>query len=154
MALVAPLTEEEACKASFVRAIKDALNVVSGKWKLAIVCTMLRGPRRFNEMERLLDGLSPRMLARELRELEVNGVVQRFAVGTAAATGFSYQLTPSGKNLEAVIIGMAQWGVDHRALASQEAVLPTAEVLKNNVLLHHASHGTAHTAASLAPAAR
>lgn len=112
MALVAPLTEEDACKVAFVTAIKDALNVVSGKWKLAIVCTMLRGPRRFNEIERLLNGLSPRMLARELRELEVNGVVQRGVAGI-------YQLTASGQNLEAVIVGMAQWGVDHRALASQ-----------------------------------
>jgi len=51
-------SEEDACKVAFVMAIKDALNVVSGKWKLAIVCTLLLGPRRFNEMERLLNGPS------------------------------------------------------------------------------------------------
>jgi DNA-binding HxlR family transcriptional regulator len=119
MAVLAPLSEEDACKQSFVTAIKDALNVVSGKWKLAIVCTLLRGPRRFNEIERLLAGLTPRMLARELRELEVNGVVQRVAAGPGAGTARSYQLTPSGQALEAVIVGMAQWGVEHRVLTAQ-----------------------------------
>lgn len=127
MASAPYITEEEACKISFVTAIKDALNVVSGKWKLAIICTMLRGPRRFNEMERLLHGLSPRMLARELRELEINGVVERFQSESAPAAVFSYQLTPSGQNLESVIVGMASWGVQHRALsASASAVTESA----------------------------
>jgi DNA-binding HxlR family transcriptional regulator len=122
MAVLAPLSEEDACKQSFVTAIKDALNVVSGKWKLAIVCTLLRGPRRFNEIERLLAGLTPRMLARELRELEVNGVVQRVVVGPGAGAARSYQLTPSGQALEAVIVGMAQWGVEHRVLTAQASL--------------------------------
>lgn len=113
------IEEDEACKQAFVMAIKDALNVVSGKWKLAIVCTMLRGPRRFNEMERLLNGLTPRMLARELRELEVNGVVTRMASGTSANAVRSYELTASGKQLEGVIISMAEWGVQHRVQTTQ-----------------------------------
>ena len=108
------ISEEEACKAAFVIAIKDALNVVAGKWKLAIVCTMLRGPRRFNEIERLLNGLTPRMLVRELRELEINGVVMRTTVGPLGGAVRSYELTASGKQLEVVIIGMAEWGVQHR----------------------------------------
>ena len=108
------ISEEEACKQAFVMAIKDALNVVSGKWKLAIVCTMLRGPRRFNEMERLLAGLTPRMLARELRELEVNGVVTRTTAGQISTVARSYELTASGQQLEGVIISMAEWGVQHR----------------------------------------
>ena len=111
------LSEEDACKVAFVMAIKDALNVVSGKWKLAIVCTMLRGPRRFNEIERLLSGLSPRMLARELRELEVNGVVTRAALTVNDAR--CYELTESGQTLEHVIVSMSEWGVQHRAQFGQ-----------------------------------
>lgn len=107
-------SEEDACKVAFVMAIKDALNVVSGKWKLAIVCTLLLGPRRFNEMERLLNGLTPRMLARELRELEINGVVTRVPVNTASRTARLYELTDSGRQLEGVIVSMAEWGVQHR----------------------------------------
>lgn len=113
------ISEEDACKIAFVMAIKDALNVVSGKWKLAILCTLLRGPRRFNEIERLLHGLSPRMLARELRELEINGVVSRIQTETTPTPVNSYQLTESGQKLEAVIVSMADWGVQHRVSTVQ-----------------------------------
>ena len=124
------LSEDEVCKIQFVMAIKDALNAVSGKWKLAIVCTLLKGPRRFNDIERLLDGLTPRMLARELRELEVNGVLTRIAMPpkdasaganatTTATTVHGYALTASGQGLETVLLSMAEWGVAHRALAGQ-----------------------------------
>lgn len=110
------ISEEDACKVAFVIAIKDAINVVSGKWKLAIVCTLLRGPRRFNEIERLLQGLTPRMLSRELRELEINGVIARTSVAISGSATRSYELTASGKQLEGVIISMAEWGVQHRGL--------------------------------------
>lgn len=129
------ISEEEACKISFVMAIKDALNVVSGKWKLAIVCTMLRGPRRFNEMERLLNGLSPRMLARELRELEVNGVVSRIQSDSSSTLVRSYQLTASGQQLESVIVSMAEWGVAHRVSVAQSLPLGGAPaVVKTQAL--------------------
>ena len=123
------ISEEEACKAAFVMAIKDALNVVSGKWKLAIVCTMLRGPRRFNEMEKLLNGLTPRMLARELRELEVNGVVMRTTAGASISAARSYELTASGKQLEGVIISMAEWGVQHRTQRTTISTVGTRHAL-------------------------
>lgn len=104
------------CKRAFVMAIRDALNVVSGKWKLAIVCTLLSGPKGFSEIERLLDSISPRMLARELRELEINGAIAR-ASGDGSR-GHKYALTPSGRGLESVIAMLAEWGQQHRALTS------------------------------------
>lgn len=116
------ISEEDACKVAFVMAIKDALNVVSGKWKLAILCTLLKGPRRFNEIERLLNGLSPRMLARELRELEVNAVVSRTSLEPSAGAVRSYQLTESGKKLESLIVNMAEWGVQHRAFTVRQLI--------------------------------
>ena len=72
------------------------------------------------------------MLARELRELEVNGVVQRFTVTTAPSTVASYQLTQSGQNLEAVIVGMAQWGVEHRALAAKKSAASSSEAVQSS----------------------
>lgn len=121
------LSEDDACKVAFVMAIRDALNVVSGKWKLAIVCTLLLGPRRFNEIERLLQGLTPRMLARELRELEVNGVVRRVETVSSTAAVRSYELTDSGRNLEKIILSMAEWGVAHRALTTQDFLNSTLQ---------------------------
>lgn len=105
---------DELCKKAFVLALKDALNVVSGKWKLAIVCTLLSGPKGFAEIERLLGTISPRMLSRELRELEVNGVISRQSPTDPAIRAQKYALTSSGRALEALIFQMAQWGQDHR----------------------------------------
>lgn len=102
------------CKKAFVTAIRDALNVVSGKWKLAIICTLLSGPKGFADIERLLGTISPRMLSRELRELEINGAVTRIAAGETGKSN-QYILTTSGKKLEQIVFMLASWGVEHRA---------------------------------------
>lgn len=108
--------DHDLCKRSFVMAIRDALNVVSGKWKLAIVCTLLSGPKGFADIERLLVTISPRMLSRELRELEVNGAITRTDFEDDGKSR-KYVLTPSGKMLEPVIFMLARWGQEHRALS-------------------------------------
>jgi DNA-binding HxlR family transcriptional regulator len=104
--------DHDLCKKAFVMAIRDALNVVSGKWKLAIVCTLLSGPKGFADIERLLATISPRMLSRELRELEVNGAVTRDCSDGKLG---KYVLTPSGRKLEQVVFMLASWGQEHRA---------------------------------------
>lgn len=114
MAQTDDLREDELCKRAFVVAIKDAVNVVSGKWKLAIVCTLLSGPKGFAEIERLLGAISPRMLTRDLRELELSGVIVREQATVNALIGRKYMLTESGKALESLIFQMAHWGQDHR----------------------------------------
>lgn len=108
--------EHDLCKKAFVMAIRDALNVVSGKWKLAIVCTLLSGPKGFADIERLLATISPRMLSRELRELEVNGAIARTEAGDGGKAK-KYALTPSGEKLEQVVFMLATWGTEHRAEA-------------------------------------
>ena len=109
--------DHDLCKRQFVLAIRDAISVVSGKWKLAIVCTLLSGPKGFANIERLLPEISPRMLSRELRELKLNGVIEHTPAG--GYPGFrQYALTPSGQRLEQVIFTMATWGQEHRDFAA------------------------------------
>lgn len=117
--------DHDLCKKAFVMAIRDALNVVSGKWKLAIVCTLLSGPKGFADIERLLATISPRMLSRELRELEVNGAIER--TGADGKTG-KYTLTTSGKRLEQVVFMLATWGAEHRAELGQPLAAPSQPV--------------------------
>lgn len=105
--------DHDLCKKAFVMAIRDALNVVSGKWKLAIICTLLSGPKGFADIERLLGTISARMLSRELRELEVNGAVTRISTGDVGK-GHRYVLTTSGKKLEQIVFMLAGWGTEHR----------------------------------------
>lgn len=108
------------CKRAFVLAIRDAISVVSGKWRLAIVCALLSGPKGFGELERLMGDISPRMLSKELRELELEGVILKQGSPRDARLR-SYSLTASGARLEAVIVLMARWGQEHR-----EGLLPLA----------------------------
>lgn len=102
------------CDKGFVMALTDTLNVVSGKWKLAIVCTLLTGKKRFSEIERTITHITPRMVSKELKELEINGVVKRKVFAGETPVLVEYELTDSGKALSDVIIKMVEWGLQHR----------------------------------------
>ncbi len=110
------LSEDDQCNLMFIVALKNAMNVINGKWKLAIVATMIKQPRRFNEIERLLQGITPRMISKELKELELNNVVEKIESldETTGKTTSMYDLTPSGRGLEKLMVQMAVWGQKHR----------------------------------------
>lgn len=110
------LSEADQCNVKFIVALKNAMNVINGKWKLAIVATMIKQPRRFNEIERLLQGITPRMISKELKELELNNVVDKIdsldpESGRMTAM---YDLTESGRRLEKLMVQMAVWGQEHK----------------------------------------
>ena len=65
------------CPTQYVLAINDTLNVISGKWKLPIIAALLHGKKRFKELQESVDKITPRMLSKELKELEINGIVLR-----------------------------------------------------------------------------
>jgi DNA-binding HxlR family transcriptional regulator len=108
------MINQESCSASFVVALKDALNVINGKWKLAIVCILLEEQRRFKDIEHLITGITPRMVSKELKELEINGIIKKVEVIENGLSITKYGLTESGKNLEDVIVMMVKWGKEHR----------------------------------------
>jgi DNA-binding HxlR family transcriptional regulator len=101
------------CSSTFILAINDTLNVINGKWKLPIIGSLLYGKRRFKELEREISKITPRMLSKELRDLEVNGIVKRTVMDTIPVT-VEYELTPSGRSLQSVLEVMVQWGLEHR----------------------------------------
>ena len=108
------IINKESCSASFIVALKDALNVINGKWKLAIVCILLEDQRRFKDIQHLISGITPRMISKELKELEINGIIKKVNVVESGLTVTKYSLTESGKNLENIIITMVKWGKQHR----------------------------------------
>lgn len=110
------LSEDDQCNLMFIVALKNAMNVINGKWKLAIVATMIKQPRRFNEIERLLQGITPRMISKELKELELNNVVEKIESvdEITGKTTSMYDLTPSGRGLEKLMVQMAVWGQEHK----------------------------------------
>ncbi|SHN23740.1 helix-turn-helix domain-containing protein [Chitinophaga sp. CF418] len=93
-------------------AIQDTLDVVGGKWKLVLLSILRGGKRRFKELSREAD-ISPRILSKELQELEMNGLVSRTVCDTKPVT-VEYALTTYSETLSDVLISMQKWGEQHR----------------------------------------
>jgi DNA-binding HxlR family transcriptional regulator len=109
-----PLIEHksEACKKS-IDAVRDTLYVLSGKWKLPIIIALSSGPRRFKDLQRELEDITPKVLSKELKELELNEFVTRTVYATSPVT-VEYELTKYSQSLNKIIDEMRDWGVQHR----------------------------------------
>lgn len=105
--------EIRSCPRQYVLAINDTLNVVSGKWKLPIIASLMFEKRRFSEIQSNIGGITPRMLSKELKDLEMNGIVLRKAL-PATSSRFEYELTKSGAQIVKVLDVMIDWGLTHR----------------------------------------
>lgn len=101
------------CK-TFIRPVRDVIDLIGSKWKLPVVIALSFGNKRFKELERQIEGITPRMLSKELKDLEVNGLVHRAVFNTTPVT-VEYSLTEAGKSLDRVIEVMREWGLEHRA---------------------------------------
>jgi DNA-binding HxlR family transcriptional regulator len=91
-----------------------AMGVLGGKWTLAIVWRLFDGKLRFNELQRLLDGVTAKILAQQLRELEDDGIVSR-RVYPEVPPRVEYELTETGRSLEPVLDSMCLWGRSYLA---------------------------------------
>jgi len=87
-----------------------ALRYIGGAWKILIVVILDRGKiRRYAELKRVLVGITPKMLAQQLREMEADGLIAR-TVYPEVPPRVEYQLTPFGETLRPVIDAMWTWG--------------------------------------------
>ena len=93
--------------------VKDALDILSGKWKLPIILSLTFGKKRFKQMLREIPGITPKMLSKELKELEINELADRNVYDTVPVT-VEYELTTYGKTLKPLIGELHQWGDKHR----------------------------------------
>lgn len=101
----------ETCKRAQL-AVQDTLDVVGGKWKLVLITILSHGKRRFRELSREA-GISPRILSKELQELEAHGLVSRTVMDTKPIT-VEYAVTPYCESLSEVLDAMHRWGEGHR----------------------------------------
>lgn len=98
---------------SLLTAIGDSLYVIGGKWKLRVIGSLREGNKRFNEIQRTVDGISARVLSSELKELEMNGLVKR-VVHPQTPVVVEYQITDYADTLGDVLLALANWGTMHR----------------------------------------
>ncbi|MEP6676824.1 MAG: helix-turn-helix domain-containing protein [Ferruginibacter sp.] len=99
--------------AAHLMAVTDAMDILRGKWKIHIISALRFGKKRFKELQRDVDGVTAKMLSKELHDLEINQLVSRTVYDSKPVT-VEYELTPYGKTLEKVILELAIWGGNHR----------------------------------------
>jgi len=94
-------------------AVRDALYVLNGKWKLPLIVSLSEGPKRFKELQRDLTDITPRVLSKELRELEQNEFVTRRVFNTVPVSVI-YELTEYSSCLDEIIEALRVFGMHHR----------------------------------------
>jgi DNA-binding HxlR family transcriptional regulator len=97
-------------------AVEAALSFIDGKWKgVALYHLLLQDTLRFNEIRRRIPNVTQRMLTKQLRELETDGLILR-KVFPEVPPRVEYSLSARGKSLEPVIMALKEWGEANRLL--------------------------------------
>jgi DNA-binding HxlR family transcriptional regulator len=85
--------------------VRQAADLLERRWQLSIIYAALTGALRFNEFAQAVDGISPRMLAERLRDLEAAGLISRRVLPTSPPT-VEYRLTERGRELKPIVEAM------------------------------------------------
>jgi len=97
-----------------ILAMRDAMDVLGGKWRLPIVGILnFKGKMRFTDILRGVNGIGAKMLSKELQDLEANQLLTRTVKQTKPIT-VEYEITDYGKTLLTLIKEIVNWGMAHR----------------------------------------
>lgn len=98
---------------SRIRPVTDALDVLNGRWKLPILISLSFGTKRFKQISKEVDGITDKMLSKELKDLTTNLLIKRTVYDSFPPT-VEYSITEHGKSLNKVIEELGKWGMFHR----------------------------------------
>jgi DNA-binding HxlR family transcriptional regulator len=110
--------------------VEFTLAILGGRWKALILYQLFLGVKRFSQLQKILKGVSQKMLTQQLRELESDGIIHR-EVYAQVPPKVEYSLTALGASLKPVIESMCEWGLMH-GVSKPEKVpfsLPTPEIV-------------------------
>jgi DNA-binding HxlR family transcriptional regulator len=96
------------------RGVASILARVGDKWSVFVIMLLGDGPRRFNEIKRMIGGISQRMLTLTLRGLERDGLVTRTVFPTIPPR-VDYELTDLGRGLSKPVVALGEWAMAHQA---------------------------------------
>jgi DNA-binding HxlR family transcriptional regulator len=108
--------QQEASCEQELAAIKDSLEVLGGKWKLRIMRQLnnrVSEKNTFKKLQREVEGISAKMLSKELQDLEVNLLISRTVMDTRPIT-VNYAITNYGLSVLPLTEALVQWGLNHR----------------------------------------
>lgn len=89
--------------------VEITLEAIAGRWKVMTIHQLLEGPKRFNQLQRELKGVTHRTLTKQLREMEQRGLIIRKDYGEIPPR-VEYSLSPLGKSLKPILMAMHKWG--------------------------------------------
>ena len=92
--------------------VEATLELIGGKWKGMVLYYLLNGKMRFSELMREIGCVTQRMLTKQLRELEANGLINRI-VYAEVPPRVEYELPKEGKSLKPVLLALKKWGDGH-----------------------------------------
>ncbi|MDR3679063.1 MAG: helix-turn-helix domain-containing protein [Flavipsychrobacter sp.] len=101
------------CDAATFRAIRDAMEVLNGSWKLPILLSLKAGPKHFKQIAKEVEGISDKMLSKELKSLESNYLIKRTVYDTFPPT-VEYEVMEYTETLQEVMLALRNWGTTHR----------------------------------------
>jgi DNA-binding HxlR family transcriptional regulator len=107
-----PLPDRKECAGS-LKNILDALYVLNGKWKLALILSLIHSSKRFNEIQHEVTGISAKVLAKELKDLELNDLITRNVYPTTPVS-IVYEATGYSHTLKNILAELSAWGEQHR----------------------------------------
>ena len=96
-----------------ILAISDTMDILNGKWKMSIIACLCYKPMRYSELLREVKGISGKVLSRELKDLEMNELIERIVLNTAPVA-VEYRITDYGNSLKDLTNTIAEWGFIHR----------------------------------------
>lgn len=99
--------------AQTILAIHDVMDLLNGKWKISIIACLCYKKMRYSELLKAVDGISGRMLSRDLKELEMNHLITRNVLNTQPVS-IEYEITEYGATLKNLTNTIANWGTSHR----------------------------------------
>ncbi|MFT0803406.1 helix-turn-helix domain-containing protein [Bacillus swezeyi] len=108
--------------------VEATIDIIGGKWKSVILFHLIDEKKRFNELRRLIPGVTQRMLTLQLRELERDGIVHR-EIYKQVPPKVEYRLTAFGETLIPIIHQMMHWGMSYAARISEARNRSAAEKL-------------------------
>lgn len=92
--------------------VEATLERIGGKWKGVALYHLLDGTKRYNELKRAVGSVTQRMLTKQLRELESDGLILR-KVYPVVPPHVEYSLSEKGKTLKPILLALRDWGESH-----------------------------------------
>src|SRR3954463_212983 len=96
-----------------IRDVQDVLELIGGRWRVVIIASLCHGPKRFSELKRDVGNITPRILIKELRYLEMNLMVS-VERSTLSDNSVLYSLTEHGKSFQPISEEIQKWANKHR----------------------------------------